>query len=314
MFRSLFCLFLLLITPAAQAQPLRVLLDWHVNPDHAPIIVAQELGLFESHGLEVALIVPSDPADPPKQVAAGQGDVAVFYQPQMHLAVHNGLPLRRIGTLVATPLNCLVVLEDGPQTISDLRGGTIGFSIPGMERALLGTMLASHEIGMDEVELVKVGWAIVPSLLSRQVDAVLGAFRNFELHTMDIEGAPGRCFYPEEHGVPAYDELIYVAHPDRLEDPRLAAFLAATEQAVHYLLNHPQAGWELFKNSASEGELDTELYRRAWADTLARLALRPAALDRSRYRRMEVFLHRENLIDEIWPVDRIAVELPPPAR
>ena len=305
-------LILLLVAPIAQAEPLRVLLDWYINPDHAPIIIAQQRGLFAEHDLEVELIVPTDPADPPKQVAAGQGDIAVFYQPQMHLAVHNGLPLRRIGTLVATPLNCLVVLEDGPKTIADLRGGTIGFSIPGMERALLGTMLGSAGVRMDEVELVKVGWSIVPSLLSKQVDAVLGAFRNFELHTMQIKDAPGRCFYPEEHGVPAYDELIYVAHADKLEDPRFARFIAATEQAAHYLLNHPQEGWELFSNSAAEGELDTELYRRAWADTLSRLALRPAALDRARYQRMEAFLHREGLVDEVWPVARIAAELPAP--
>ncbi len=44
---------------------------------------------------------------------------------------------------------------------------------------------------------------------------MFGAFRNFELNQMDIIERPGRAFYPEEEGVPAYDELIYVAHADR---------------------------------------------------------------------------------------------------
>ncbi len=38
--------------------------------------------------------------------------------------------------------------------------------------------------------------------MSGQVDAVIGAFRNFELNQMEIEGVPGRCFYLEEEGLP----------------------------------------------------------------------------------------------------------------
>ena len=44
----------------------------------------------------------------------GKADLAVSYQPQLHLQVREGLPLTRVGTLVATPLNCLLVLRDGP--------------------------------------------------------------------------------------------------------------------------------------------------------------------------------------------------------
>ena len=60
------------------------------------------------------MIAPADPADPPKMVAAGRADLAVSYQPQLHLQIQEGLPLMRVGTLVATPLNCLLVLADGP--------------------------------------------------------------------------------------------------------------------------------------------------------------------------------------------------------
>ena len=105
---------------------LTVLLDWFVNPDHAPLFVAQEAGYFKDAGLEVELIAPADPNDPPKLVAAGKADVAISYQPQLHIQVDQGLPLRRIGTLVATPLNSLVVLADGPiKSIADLKGRKI---------------------------------------------------------------------------------------------------------------------------------------------------------------------------------------------
>lgn len=90
-----------------------ILLDWFVNPDHAPLIVAREKGFFAARGLDVDLVAPADPNDPPKLVAAGRADLAVSYQPQLHVQVAEGLPLKRVGTLVATPLNSLVVLADG---------------------------------------------------------------------------------------------------------------------------------------------------------------------------------------------------------
>ncbi len=110
------------------AEKLTLLLDWFVNPDHAPIIVADKRGYFAERGLEVEIIAPADPNDPPKLVAAGQADIAISYQPQLHIQKDQGLPLTRIGTLVATPLNTLMVLDDGPiDEIADLKGGKIGY-------------------------------------------------------------------------------------------------------------------------------------------------------------------------------------------
>ena len=120
---------------AAAAEKLTVLLDWFVNPDHATLIIAEEMGYFKDHGLEVEMIAPADPNDPPKLVAAGKADLAITYQPQLHMQVDAGLPLKRIATLVATPLNSLVVLEDGPiKSLADLKGRKIGYSIGGFER------------------------------------------------------------------------------------------------------------------------------------------------------------------------------------
>ena len=73
-------------------------MDWFVNPDHGPIIIAHEKGLFKDVGLDVEIIAPADPSAPPKLVAAGQADLAISYQPQLHLQVDEGLPLVRVGT------------------------------------------------------------------------------------------------------------------------------------------------------------------------------------------------------------------------
>ena len=182
--------------PAAAADRLSVVLDWFVNPDHGPLIVAEARGYFADEGLEVEIIAPADPADPPKMAAAGRADIAIGYQPQLHLQIHEELPLIRVGTLVATPLNCLLVLEDGgAETIADLKGKRIGYSVAGVEEALLSAVLTPAGLTLNDIELINVNWSLSPALMSGQVDAVIGAFRNFELNQMEIEGRPGRCFF-----------------------------------------------------------------------------------------------------------------------
>src|SRR5579885_995668 len=113
--------------PAAAQEKLTVLLDWFINPDHAPLIVAKEAGFFARAGLDVSFVEPADPSAPPRLLAAGQGDIAVTYQPNLYLQVKEGLPVQRVGTLIDTPLNSLVVLADGPvKSITDLKGRTVG--------------------------------------------------------------------------------------------------------------------------------------------------------------------------------------------
>jgi putative hydroxymethylpyrimidine transport system substrate-binding protein len=297
-----------MISQANASDKVTLLLDWFVNPDHGPIIIAQEKGYFRDVGLEVEVIAPADPADPPKLVAAGKADLAVSYQPQLHLQVAEGMPLVRVGTLVATPLNCLLTLEKGPiKSIADLKGKKVGFSVAGVEEALLSTILARHGLVMGDIELVNVNWSLSPSLMSGQVDAVIGAFRNFELNQMDIEGVAGRCFYLEEEGLPAYDELIYVANPKSMNKDVVRRFLQATELATQYIVNHPQDSWDIFKSTSAE--LNDELNARAWVDTLPRFALRPQALDIGRYSRFETFLKDAGMLKTIRPVEELAIDL-----
>ncbi|MEM7178159.1 MAG: ABC transporter substrate-binding protein [Pseudomonadota bacterium] len=308
MTRLLTLTLMLLATPAMAADKMTLILDWFINPDHGPIIVAQEKGYFADQGLEVEIVPPADPSDPPKLVAAGAAEMAVSYQPQLHLQVHQGLPLIRVGTLVATPLNCLLVLADGPiKSPADLKGKKVGFSVAGVEEAVLGAILGKYGLTVSDVELVNVNWSLSPSLMSGQVDAVIGAYRNFELNQMKIDDVPGRCFYVEEEGVPSYDELIYVANPERMDTDMIRRFLEATELATQFIVNNPDESWKIF--SGTSAELQDELNALAWKDTMPRFALRPAALDHGRYIRFEAFLKQRGLIDDVYPVDKLAVDI-----
>ena len=297
----------LIAAPAAAQDRVTLLLEWFVNPDHGPIILAEELGYFADEGLEVEINAPSNPADPPKMVAAGQADIAVSYQPELHLQVDEGLPLVRVGTLVATPLNCLLVRADGPvETIADLDGRKVGYSVGGVEEVVLEVILGQHGLTRDAIEMINVNFALSSALMSGQVDAVIGAYRNFELNQMQIEGVEGRCFPVEAEGVPPYDELIYIANPESMDRDMVNRFLAATERAVQYIVNNPERSWEVFKGY--QPELDDRLNRMAWSDTIPRFALRPAALDAGRYARFERFLAEAGLVEGVAPVSELAID------
>ncbi len=305
---AVFATIFLNMAPALSAEKLTVYLDWFVNPDHAPLVIAKSQGYFKANGLEVELIAPSDPSAPPRLIAAGQGDIAISYQPQLHVQVAEGLPLTRIGTIVETPLNSLVVLKDGPiKTIADLKGKKIGFSVGGFEDALLKAMLEKAGLTLGDVELININFSLSPSLITGAVDGVIGAFRNFELNQLDIEKHPGVAFYPEEHGVPVYDELIFIVKNDRVNDERFRPFMDAVEKATLYLTNHPDEALEQFLKAYPD--LNNDLNRRAWRDTLPRFAKRPAALDARRYNRFAEFMKSSGLIKQVVPLESYAVEL-----
>lgn len=293
---------------AQAADKLTVLLDWYVNPDHAPLVVAKEGGYFARHGLDVELLPPpGDAAAPPRLVAAGQADIAITYQPDLMLQIKEGLPVVRFGTLIETPLNCLIVLKDGPiKSLADLKGKTIGYSIPGFQDAYVTAILSTVGLSAADVNRVNLNFNLVAPLLAGQVDAIMDAYRNVELIQIELEGHPATAYYPEEHGVPAYDELIYVARADNRDDPRLRRFLDAVEEATIFLTNHPDEALQMFLKA--HPDLNDELNRQSFAATLPRFAKRPAALDVGRYQRFAAFLKEKGLIDTIPEIGTYAIE------
>jgi putative hydroxymethylpyrimidine transport system substrate-binding protein len=283
----------------SEQKKLTLMLDWFVNPNHGPIVIAQERGYFADQGLEVEIQEPADPSTPAKLVAAGKVDLAVTYQPSLTMDVAAGLPLVRASTLIATPLNTLMVLDNGKNdSLADLKGKKIGIAIAGNEEATIGTMLAQENVAFTDVQTINVGWALSSSLASGKVDAIWGGLRNFETNQLALEGFKAKAFFPEEHGVPAYDELIFVANAKQRDDEAIKAFNKALEQATTYIVNHPQDSWSEFV-AYSPDTLNNELNQRAWNDTLTRFALRPSAVDMKRYDDYAQFMFDKGIIKSL---------------
>jgi putative hydroxymethylpyrimidine transport system substrate-binding protein len=291
-----------------QLQPLTLILDWFANPTDAQIYVAQQQGFFKQQGLDVNIIPPANPNDPPKLVAAGKADLAITSQPGLLLDVQQGLPLVRIATLINKPLRCMAVRANSDiKSIKDLKGKTVGYAVSGIDPAMLNTMLVTNGLTLQDVKLINVNYDLTQALLTGRVDAVIGIIRNFELIQMKLAGFNARPFYPEQNGVPTFDELILVTNKNELNDPRLPKFMIALKQGQDYLQQHPQQSWLSF--AKNHPEINNELNHQAWNATLPDFAQDPGALDPKKYDQFAQFMLKQGLITRVIPVNTYAVSL-----
>ncbi|WP_459696523.1 ABC transporter substrate-binding protein [Acidisoma sp. C75] len=305
------CLMIAAIPAAHANAKITLLLDWFVNPDHAPIFAAEYSGAFARHGLDVKIIAPADPSLPPRQIAAGQGDLALTYQPQLYLMAAQGLPVVRVGTLIDKPLNVMVALKSsGVTRLADLKGRKIGYSVAGIDDSIIDTMLAHVGLSPKDVTLVNVNFALVTALTAHQVAAVIGAYRNFEVNELKEMGQQPVIFSPQDYGVPADDELVLIANKREAHDAKIAAFLAALQEGTAYLEAHPQAVWAAFIKQ--HPDLNNTLNKTAWFQTLPYFARNPFTLDAARYRAYGRFMAEHKLIPKELPLADYAVQLSAP--
>ena len=304
----LMIILLLALSSITQAKPLKLLLDWHLNPDHAPIIVAKEFGFFKKHHVKVKLIQPSNSADPVKMVAAGQADIGITYQPGFMIAVSQGLPLVRFASLVNQPLNCLLTLKQFDiKNLKDLKGKTLAHDASGGNQIMLRTMLRHEGMSLKDVNTITVHFSEVQALLSHRVQGFTGAMRNLEPYEIKQHGQKPQVFIPQNYGYPAYDELIFITNRDKIDDPRLPRFVAALREATHYLKQHPHKTWQRFANQ--HPDLDTQLNHTVWFKSLQYFADKPGKLNKQRYKQFAKFLQKEKLIKQLPQLSHYAVEI-----
>jgi len=210
-------IFLLLLSSNCFAlEKIKLILDWYPNVNHDPIYQAKKSGLFEMLGYDVEIIIPSDPSDPLKYVASGKADIAVAYPSTLIHAKKYNLPLIKIATLVGRPLNCMIVDAKGQiKKIEDLKGKQIAYSDPSTDLIMLERMLRHHNMELNDVNLINVHYSLSQALITHHVDAIIGAMRNVEPEELKSKGFVPKLFYPEDHGVENYEELIFIARSDR---------------------------------------------------------------------------------------------------
>jgi putative hydroxymethylpyrimidine transport system substrate-binding protein len=239
-----------------------LMLDYFPNADHAGIYAAQAAGHFEQAGLDVEIRQPPDPAAPLKQLAAGRVDLAISYEPEVLRARDKGLEVVSVGALVQKPLTSIISLPEAKvREPGDLNGKTVGTAGIDYQSAYLRTILEEAGVDPSSVKERNVGFTLVPALLTGKVDAVLGAFWNYEGTELRLRGRRPRIIRMEQAGVPTYNELVLVANADALErdGDKIRAFIGAVSRGTRDLQKDPDQAIEGLLDA--NPDLDPELQR-----------------------------------------------------
>jgi putative hydroxymethylpyrimidine transport system substrate-binding protein len=243
--------------PRRGADPQRfdLALDFYPNADHAGIYAAKAEGRFKAVGLDVKIRQPADPAAPIKQVAAGQVDLAISYEPEVMIARDQGLDVVAVAAMVSEPLTSVISLpEVAIERPRDLAGRTIATAGIPYQSAFLKSMLEQAALSPNDVEEVNVGLNLLPALLSDRAEAILGGFKNIEGVDLELRGEDPVVVPVDEMGIPTYDELVLVASEDYLEeDPEeIRLFIDALERGTLDAARDPEGATETLLDAAPD--------------------------------------------------------------
>ncbi len=282
---------------------MRLVLDWFPNPDHVPLYLADG---------DLEIVEPADPDDPLALVVSGAADLALNYQPNLTLARAHGAPVRAVGVLIDRVLDTLMVRADGPvQSVRDLAGGRVAFAVEPFDRVMFEAMAQHAGLAPGSWHFVDVGFDFTRALLDGRVDAVMGAFRNYEVIEAEALGMPVRVFELADHGVPPFYQLVLAARDDRVREraAELRRAVAAIADAVARTVRDPERAFAAYL--ARHPSHDDAFHRRAYAATLPAFARSPRG-DAAVWETFARFLVARGLLERSLPAaDLFTNELAP---
>lgn len=230
---------------------LKVGLEWFLNADHMPLVVAQELGYFAEVGLSVELMEPEDHFEAGDSLAKGEIDIAVTET--LHLAQESGEG-KTIGFAKFLHTDGGVMYFD--ETIKrprDMCGKTIqypGSPGPGGP-AIVQTMVEADggECDIESYGKMNNGFEHVEALARKWADLATLIFANFEIPAAKALGHEPRFFSLKEWGVPDFCVLVFVTGPRQLEERRteLRKFIVAIRKAIGFIHRDPDAAADIFR-------------------------------------------------------------------
>ena len=239
-----------------ELKELDVVLDWYPNALHAFMYVAIEKGYYEEEGLKVNIQFPSNSNDAISLVAAGQADIGLYYQQDVIQArTKQNVPVKSIGAVMQGPLNIVLSLEEkNITTAEDLVGKTIGYAGTELSEALIRSIM--NDVGADysDVTMIDVGFDLMSSMTTGNVDATIGCLVNHEVPQMEEEGFSVNWFDLDEYGVPTYYEGVFLANDDAIQNDSetLKAFLRASAKGFADMKANPEEALQILLANQNE--------------------------------------------------------------
>ena len=297
---------------------LDVVLDWYPNALHAFLYVAIEKGYYEEEGLKVNIRFPSNANDAISLVAAGQADIGLYYQQDVIQArAQQDVPVKSIGAVVQGPLNIVLSLEEkGITSAGDLVGKTIGYAGTELSEALIRSIMQYVGADYSDVTMIDVGFDLMSSMTTGNVDATIGCLVNHEVPQMEEEGFSVNWFDLDDYGIPTYYEGIFLASDEAIANysETLQAFLRASARGFADMKADPEAALAtlLANQNAENFPLSETVERKSMGVLIPMMETADAAFlsqsDACWQENIDWMLE-QGLIDAAVPLDDVRVNL-----
>ncbi len=241
--------------------PLKV--AWVLWGGWYPIVIAQEQGLFQKHGVEVEPVFYEIYSDIPADFATGKVDGGLF-------ALFDILPLesyqQAAGGIVSDRVVMVtddsrgadaVVAKAGIASVAGLKGQRLGVKIGSYAEVMIQRVLEDNGLTTGDVQLVDVPpERALEALTSGKVDAI-HAYEPYVSQTL----AEGYHILFSSAQTPGIIPNVLAFHGevlrDRPEDVR--AFVAAWFEAQAYWLANPEAGNQIIATATGQKPEDISL-------------------------------------------------------
>jgi putative hydroxymethylpyrimidine transport system substrate-binding protein len=280
-------------------------LEWFLNPDHLPLVVAKEAGFFRDEGIRLSILIPTVPEESLDLVACGKADFGVGEQTNLIRARDRGQPLVSIGPLLEHTVVCLMYLRDGPiKRLEDLRHRRVGWPGLAIDLPILGTMLQAAGLTHQDIMPVDVGFGLTDALLSGKADAVFGAFVNYEQVEAESRGAAVEFVSPTDYQVPDLYQLIVMTSGAliRRSPGTVQGFVRAVSRGLAYTHDHPEEALGLYLKASAVA--DPALSARTFQATLPYFP-RTLRQEPGRWKSVRDWLHGRGVIGKPVPLTKL---------
>ena len=278
---------------------LRIGLEWFLNPDHVPFLLAQDRGWFRDAGLDVELIEPAEHLDAVEAIERGEMEVAVT-EP-LHLVEDRAAGRPCVGFARFLHTNGGVMAKAEIQRPRDMAGCRIQYpGAPGPGGpAIVATMVEADggpEGTEGGYERVNNSFYHTDALADDKADVATLAFYNFEIVEARHRGLDVRLFALKDWGVPDFCQLVLIAHPDALDQHRetYQALVRVLRRGVDAVVQEPEAARAVY---AERSSLDDALTRQIY-DATVPCFTHDFSMSADYYARLEAWMKRRGLIAE----------------
>ncbi len=227
-------------TDIRAAELLKARLAQNLAPISALAIVAKANGLFEKHGLDIAVSNFTSGKQCLDTVVGGGADIATTAEAPVTAAAMAGQPIAFVAGMEYSDLKTVTAATAGIRTKADLRGKTIAFTAGTGSEVYTARLLKSAGLTPSDVTLVNLRpQDMLPALAAGSIDA----FDTWEPHISNARKALGEnATLLDTRGVYSETFNIVVMRAYLDANPALVGkFLAALIEAETFVKANPDA-------------------------------------------------------------------------